>query len=87
MERFTTLITESYNKEQELINLLGDYGDAIRVLVEPDFVEISFKPNFYPSFDKVGDILLSINNVIPDFPNIDKIKTDEVSWELRLKKA
>jgi len=92
MEKFTTLITENYNLQQSLLELIRTYvnhvtEDIFRIDVNETFIEVSFKPNFGENAMKVMEAYGEIIELTGKEYNIlDKFVTDENSFTLKLKK-
>lgn len=91
MEKFTTLLTENYSLQQELYNLVKNYvnhetEELYRINVTPEFVEISFKPNFGSTLGAWTEAMEAIAQVASDYPIIDKLDSNENVFSITLKK-
>lgn len=89
MERFSTLLTESYNLEQEMseyISTLTNESKDIFVKCTPTEFKISFIPNFGNNAVKVFGVMENITKIAKDYPYVGTTDIDKNKFNLTLKK-
>jgi len=89
MERFSTRITETYNLEQEMIELvskLTNESKSISVKCTPKEFKVSFTPNFGNNVKKVFNVMESISKIANEYPYVENSDIDKSKFVLTLKK-
>jgi len=89
MERFSTRITETYNLEQEMIELVSKFTNestSISVKCTPKEFKVNFTPNFGNNVKKVFDVMESISKVANEYHYIKNSNIENDKFNLILKK-
>jgi len=90
MERFSTLLTENYNLEQEMLELLSKFtNEPEDIIVEcnPSTFKISLTTNFSGGIMKFNDLMVDINKIANEYPFVEHFDVDGNKFDLTLKKA
>ncbi len=90
MERFSTLLTENYKLEQEMLELLSKFTNEPKsIIVEctPSTFKISLTTNFGGGIMRFTDIMGDIHKVANEYPFVDTFGVNEDKFDLTLKKV
>ena len=89
MEKFTTLITENYNIEQEVRNYvltLTKEPESVMVECTPEELKIKFIPKFFFGFDEFSEIFLKLSEISGGYQNIGKTNINEEIFDITITK-